>query len=337
MNTPFRPAVDNCDVEISIVTPMHNEELCVDEFCTRTDAVLKNISDSYEIVIVDDGSTDGTAERLRQLSSDYPNLRPLRLARNCGQSTAVYAGIQHSSGKYVVMMDGDLQNLPEEIPLLIDEIKKGYDLVSGSRVKRSENVVLRRFPSMVANYLVRATTGCQIRDMGGFKCLRGDIARQLRLRAGQHRLLPALVYTMGGAVSEVPISSPPRFAGESHYGIGRSLDVLFDIAMLWFQSSFKSRPLYLFGRVSLWLMVLGVAVLSWLLYDKVVLGIDMGSRPPFMATIVIFLSSLGFMSLGFILEILSDSLNAITGRKPYRIRSSDQEPAAESQTYRNAA
>ena len=331
MNSSVRPAV-----EISVVTPMYNEELCVREFCTRVDAVLNQITDSYEIIVVDDGSTDGTSGILRELSETLPNLRPLSLTRNCGQSAAVYAGLQHSIGEYVVVMDGDLQNVPEEIPILIDEIRKGYDLVSGWRQRRSESFVFRRLPSLIANFLLRVTTGCQIRDMGGFKCLRGEIARRLHLRAGQHRLLPALVHTMGGRLSEVVVSFPPRVAGKSHYGLGRSLDVLLDILMLWFQSSFKSRPLYLFGRASLWLLTFGSAVMAYLLYEKFVHNVDMGSRPPFIATIVIFLSSLGFMSLGFVLEILSDVYNALTDRKPYRVQVTHVQ-TAEDDGYRRAA
>jgi len=332
MESPFLPSF-----EVTVVTPMHNEEMCIGEFCARVDKTLRTIADSYEIVIVDDGSTDRTGAILQEISQANPHVRPVTLTRNCGQWAAVYAGIQQSAGRYVVVMDGDLQHLPEEIPLLIAEIRKGHDLVSGTRAKRRDGLLFRRFPSFVANLMIRATTGCHVRDMGGFKCLRGDIARRLRLRAGQHRLLPALVYAMGGSISEVPISNPPRFAGESHYGIARSLDVLFDIAMLWFQSSCKSRPLYLFGRVSLWLLLLGSAVMTWLLYEKFFHGVDMGSRPPFIATVVILLSSLGFMSVGFILEILSDMLNALTDGKPYRIKTVHLESTGEENAYRRAA
>lgn len=314
------PRIEQSDaVEISIVAPMHNEALCVDEFCTRVEAVLSQFSDSYEIVIVNDGSTDETRDKLDGFAASNPRLRHVRLARQSGQWAAIYAGFQSSRGEYVVMMDGDLQNRPEEIPLLINEIRKGFDLVSGRRAQRNDNVVLRRLPSALANWLLRKTTGCTVRDMGGFKCLRGEIAREFRMRAGFHRLLPAVVHLMGGSISEVPITNAPRFAGQSHYGIGRAIDVLFDVALLWFQSSCKSRPVYLFGRVSVSLAMLGAAVMFWLLNDKFTYGIDMGNRPPFLATVVIFLSSLGFMSLGFVLEFLSDLLNTVTDRKPYRI------------------
>lgn len=316
-------------VEITVVAPMHNERLCVAEFCTRVDAVLRKISSSYEIVVVNDGSTDDTGTLLDEFAAANPHVRHVRLSRQSGQWAAIYAGFQQSRGDYVIMMDGDLQHLPEDIPMLLAEIRKGYDLVSGRRARRIDSFWLRRIPSALANWLLRATTGCTVRDMGGFKCLRGEIARDLRLRAGFHRLLPALVHLMGGTVSEVATTNGQRFAGQSHYGLARSIDVLFDIVLLGFQTSCKSRPVYLFGRVSLTLALVGAAVLSWLLFDKFAYGVDMGSRPPFMATVVLFLASLGFMSLGFVLEFLSDLLNAVTHRKPYRIASITQHESAE--------
>lgn len=308
-------------VEVSVVAPMKNEEECVDEFCRRVSEVLTSTGEMFEVIVIDDGSTDSTAALLKHWAEADAHFRVVTLSRNCGQWAAVYAGLQQSRGRYVVVMDADLQNPPEEIPRLLAKIREGYDLVSGDRRKRSENFLLRRLPSMAANYLLRKTTGCGVRDMGGFKILRGDVARQLRLRAGQHRLLPALVHLMGGATAEIPVACPPRFGGQSHYGLGRSLDVFFDVVMLWFQSSFKSRPLYLFGRVSLGLFAFGTAIMAWLLYEKFMHGVHMGSRPPFIATVVIFLSALGFMSVGFVLELLSDTLNAVTQRMPYRITS----------------
>lgn len=332
MQLTFQPTV-----EVSVIAPMYNEKECVREFCSRVDAAMQRLTDSYEIIVVDDGSTDGTLDALNECALEYTSLRVVSLTRNSGQWAAVYAAIRHTRGVYVVVMDGDLQNPPEEIHLLVEEIRKGYDFVSGTRQKRSDGVILRQFPSRVANWLIRATTGCHVRDMGGFKCVRGDIARKLRLRAGQHRFLPALVHAMGGSISEVDVSFPPRFAGKSHYGLGRSLDVLFDIAMFWFQSSCKSRPLYLFGRISLSLFLFGSVVLTWLLFDKFVHNIDMGSRPPFIATVVIFLSAFGFLSVGFVLEILSDMFDAVLDRTPYRVKSSDSTMDTNDPVVRRAA
>lgn len=307
------------EIEVSVVAPMHNEAACAREFCTRTDRVLAGLGRSYEIIVVDDGSDDDTPRILEELLAELPRLRVARLARNSGQWAAVDAGISLSRGRYVVVMDADLQHLPEEIPLLLAEMDKGYDLVSGGRVGRREGLFSRRLPSLLANAILRATTGCPIRDMGGFKVIRGDIARRLNLRAGQHRLLPALVWLQGGAVSEVPVSAPERFAGRSHYGISRVIDVICDILVLWFQASFKARPVYLFGRVSLATFLAGALIFLWLLGEKLLLGEDMGSRPPFFVSLALIFGSIGFFTAGLVLEVISDTQSFVTGRKSYTI------------------
>ncbi len=307
-------------VAVSTVTPMHNEEECVEEFVRRTDAALAGLARPYEIIVVSDGSTDGTEARLEALAAVFPSLRAVCLSRNMGQCSAIDAGIQESRGDLVVVLDGDLQHLPEEIPLLVRKADEGFDLVSGSRGQRVESLLLRRIPSRIANWLLRRVSGCPVRDMGGFKCLRGDLARSLRLRAGQHRLLPALVWQRGGSVSEVIVSAPPRFAGKSHYGLSRSLDVLFDIVMLWLQNSFKSRPIYLFGRLALVLLAIDAVIMPILLYQKIVHDQDMGTRPPFLVAIMLFLAALFLLTSGFMLELVSDSLNATSGVRPWVVR-----------------
>ncbi|WP_415518221.1 MAG: glycosyltransferase family 2 protein [Desulfovibrio aminophilus] len=307
-------------IELSVVTPMHNEELCIREFHRRVTSVLSEFGIEYEVVIVNDGSTDSTGAIIRELADADPRLTGVFLARNRGQCTAIYAGMQHSRGKYVVIMDGDLQHPPEELPALVTTIREGWDMVKGVRTNRSESLVLRRIPSRIANYLLRATSKCDVKDMGGLSILRGDLARTLHLREGQHRLLPALVHGLGGSVAEVPTSAPPRFAGKSHYGIGRSVDVLFDIILLWFQNSFKQRPVYLFGRIALFLFLAASVIMAWLLYGKIFYGEHMGTRPPFLGAVLFYLASLGFMSTGFILEVLSNVLAAQTDVKPYQVR-----------------
>lgn len=299
---------------------MHNEELCVEEFVRRADAALRATGRTYELVVVSDGSTDGTNDRLRALCARTPALRAILLSRNSGQCNALYAGIQESRGDRVVVMDGDLQHAPEEIHLLLEELDRGHALVSGSRGPRSESLLVRRLPSRLANWMLRAVTGCPVRDMGGFKAMQGEIARSLRLRAGHHRLLPALVWMRGGSVSEVIVTAPPRFAGRSHYGISRSVDVLFDIVMLWFQASFKSRPIYLFGRIGLALLALDAMVGAWLVYDRVTTGHALTERPLFFVVIVLFLAALFTIASGFMLELLSDTLNTVGRVRPYVVR-----------------
>lgn len=312
--------IETAVVQVSVVSPMHNEEASAREFCQRVDTALRSCCESYEIVVVNDASQDDTEKILRQMVGELPCLRVVHLMRNSGQCAGIFAGLQESCGQLVVVMDSDLQHLPEELPLLINKAREGYDIVSGCRQKRVESLFLRRIPSLVANWLLRTTTGCPAKDMGGYKCLRGDIARRLNLRSGYHRLLPALVWGMGGSLAEVPIAAPPRTAGKSHYGISRAFDVACDIMMLWFKNSFKARPLYLFGRIALALFVFGSLIMLWLLVDKFVFGEAMGTRPPFMFSILFLLSSMGFMATGFVLEQLSETYNVLTDSKPYRVR-----------------
>lgn len=319
-STPEHSASASSAVDISVVAPMHNEELCVQEFVRRTDEAMRALGRTYEIVIVSDGSTDGTERLLREAAAAYPALRAFFLARNVGQCGALYAGIQHSRGRFVVVTDGDLQHRPEDIRLLVDRLDAGWSLVSGSRTNRKESLISKRVPSLIANWLLRRVTGCEIRDMGGFKALDGDIARSLRLRPGHHRLLPALVHMRGGSTTEVFIEAQKRFAGASHYGISRSFDVVFDVLMLGFQSSFKARPLYLFGRIGVLLLLVDGVVMPWLLWEKFAHGVDMGTRPPFMVAIMFFLAALFFLAMGFVLELLTDANNAIGDTRPYIVR-----------------
>jgi len=305
---------------ISVVTPMHNEEACVEEFVRRTDAALGAMGRSYEIIVVSDGSTDRTEEMVWKLRERHPSLRGVFLARNGGQCTALYAGIQESRGDVVVVMDGDLQHLPEEIHLLVERMDDGTALVSGSRTGRTESLVLRRLPSRLANAMLRRVSGCPIRDMGGFKAIRGDVARALRLRPGHHRLLPALVWMRGGSVAEVFVSAPPRFAGQSHYGLGRSMDVLFDVVMLWFQGATRSRPMYLFGRVGLAVFAMDALVGAWLLWEKLYRGEPLTERPMFFVVVMLFLAALFMLAMGFVLELLSDAVNGIGNGRPYVVR-----------------
>ncbi|MEY4821988.1 MAG: hypothetical protein RLY72_1640 [Planctomycetota bacterium] len=307
-------------IEISVVAPVYNEELCIEEFMRRTDAALRATGLSHEIVIVSDGSTDATDRLLREGAARYPSLRAVLLARNIGQCGALYAGIQHACGRVIVVTDGDLQHKPEDIIVLYTKLQEGFTLVSGNRAGRKESLLTKRIPSRIANWLLRQVTGCEIRDMGGFKALDGDMARSLRLRPGHHRLLPALVHMRGGSTAELWIECQERFAGKSHYGLSRSFDVIFDVLMLGFQASFKSRPLYLFGRIGVMLLLVDGIVMPWLLWEKFAHGVDMGTRPPFLVAIMFFLAALFFLAMGFVLELLTDANNAIGASKPYVVR-----------------
>lgn len=308
------------DPVVSVVVPMFNEADCLPEFRRRTTTALDALGEPWEIVAVSDGSTDATNDRLAAWATADDRLRALYLTRNTGQWAALSAGFRVARGAFVVVMDADLQNRPEDIPRLVAEARRGFDLVSGRRTNRPESAVWRLLPSRAANAMLRATTGCPARDMGGFKCLRGDVARKLRLRAGQHRLLPALVHLMGGSISEVDVHADARFAGTSKYGIGRTVDVLFDILMLWFQASFKARPIYLFGRISLVTVLVSMAAFVWIGVDRVLFGTPMTERPLFFVSMGTGLAALMLVGFGFVLELLSDTHGRVAGQEPFLVR-----------------
>ena len=307
--------------KITIVSPMHNESACASEFIRRVTAVMDEQFPNYECLIVDDGSTDDTATIVREHLPKHPNVRLISLARNSGQWAATYAGISESTGDYVVIMDSDLQNLPEEIPCLVTVAIDGqYALVSGKR-NRTDSVLLRQLPSRIANAILRWVTQCPSKDMGGFKCIQGELARKLHIRAGQHRFLPILIWQQGGSVVDVPVSFPPRFAGTSHYGLSRIIDVFFDILLFWLQTRCKNRPFYLFGRISAYLTLLSLSAIGWTIYQKLWLGIHMGTRPLFLGGLIGLVLSTLFLTMGFILEITSTIQHKVCQEKPYFIRS----------------
>jgi glycosyltransferase involved in cell wall biosynthesis len=309
-------------IKISVVVPFYNEQELVGEFCARNNDVLKKIGLEYEILAVDDGSQDGTAAILGQMAGKFPKLRVLTMARNRGQSTAIAAGIKNSRGDYVVIMDGDLQHLPEEIPLFIEKMEQGFDLVSGRRKNRKESLLLRRIPSFFANVLLKMATKTPASDMGGFKCIRGDLLRKIQIRPGYHRFFPALIHMMGGTVTEVNISAPKRPKGKSKYGLSRSIDVFLDILMLWFESSFRSRPLFLLGRISVFMFVFASAIFVWLLYEKLFRGYPMAIRPPFMISMLLFILSFLFFFQAIMLELISRMLQKLLGIDNFVIKES---------------
>lgn len=305
-------------IEISTVTPMRNELPCVREFVRRVDSVLRATSNEYEIIVVNDGSTDGTGDLLNELTAEFPRLRPVHLNRSFGQALATDSGFQHSIGHFVVMLDGDLEQPPEEIPKLIAEARKGFDLVSGQRTKRTINRFLRAIPSRAANWLLRKATGCEVRDMGGIKCVRGEIARSLQLRPGHHRFLPALIHVLGGSVTEIPVATSPRFAGQSHYGISRTVDVLMDVFQFWMLTSGKGRPVYLFGRLGL--MLLAAASLSLLTcVGSFFSGNALSTWPLLILSGAFAVAAATTATIGVGLELLSEIHGATIDRRSLRV------------------
>ncbi len=249
-------------VQLSTVVPLHNEEGNVQPLYDALIAVLDGLGRTYELVFVDDGSSDGTAAALATLAEADPRVVVITLRRNFGQTGALAAGIDHASGEVLVTLDGDLQHDPRDIPALLAAIDGGADIASGWRQRRTDvDPWLRTLPSRVANSWVRALTGVALRDFGTtFKAYRREIARELELSPDMHRFVPVLAAQRGARIVEVPIASRPRHSGLSHYGIGRMWGVLVDLIVLKFLTSYVARPLRAFAAVGLPLFGLGFLV-----------------------------------------------------------------------------
>src|SRR5579883_1754650 len=256
---------------LSIVIPIHNEEHSILPLYDRLTLVLEQVQRPYEILFVDDASTDRSFELLANLVETDGHLKVIRLRRNFGQTAALSAGFHEAKGDVIIAMDGDLQHAPEDIPALLRKIDEGYDIASGWRKNRVDNAILRKIPSRIANWMMAKASGVELRDFGTtFKAYRAEVLKDVNLYGELHRFIPALASFYGARVAEVPIRNVPRQAGRSHYGLGRTLHVMFALLTLKFLLHYLTRPMHFFGRVGLTLFGLGGAILAFLAARKLV-------------------------------------------------------------------
>src|ERR1700739_1412012 len=249
---------------LSIVIPIHNEEPSILPLYDRLTAVPEQLQRPYEILFVDDASTDRSFELLANLVETDEHLKVIRLRRNFGQTAALSAGFHEAEGEIIIAMDGDLQHAPEDIPALLRKIDEGYDIASGWRKERVDNALTRKIPSRVANWLMAKASGVELRDFGtAFKAYRAEVLKDIHLYGELPRFIPALASFYGARVAEVPISNTPRITGESHYGLGRTSHVLFDILTIRFLLKYFTRPMHFFGAIGLAGSVSGTAMLLY--------------------------------------------------------------------------
>src|SRR5580698_10003468 len=237
---------------LSIVVPIHNEEHSILPLYDRLTPVLVALGRPYEILFIDDASTDRTYELLSNLVQTDPHLKVVRLRRNFGQTAALSAGFHEARGKIIIAMDGDLQHAPEDIPALLNKIDEGYDIASGWRKERVDNPITRKIRSRIANWMMSKASGIELRDFGTtFKAYRAEVLKDVHLYGELHRFIPALASFYGARVVEVPIQNPPRGGGVSHYGLSRTFRVLFDILTIRFLLRYATRPMHFFGAIGL--------------------------------------------------------------------------------------
>ena len=305
---------------ISVVVPIYNEEESLPELVEQLLEALRPFEESFELVLVNDGSTDGTATVLRRLSSEVPELVGVLLRKNYGQTAAMAAGFDVASGEIVVSLDGDLQNDPADIPLLINKLREGYDLVSGWRFQRKDAALQRKLPSMIANRLIGKVTGVSLHDYGcSLKAYRQEVLNDMRLYGELHRFLPVLANIEGARITEVKVNHRGRQYGQSKYGIDRTFRVLMDLLTVWFMNRFLTRPMYVFGFGGLVAIAASLFASTYLFIIKI-MGEDIANRPLFTLALVSGLAGVQLFCFGLLSELQIRTYHESQGRPIYRIR-----------------
>ncbi len=308
---------------LSVVIPVHNEEPSILRLYDRLTAVLASIGQPYEIIFVDDASTDRSFDLLTNLVETDGHLKVVRLRRNFGQTAALSAGFHEAQGEIVVSMDGDLQHAPEDIPALLAKIDEGYDIASGWRKNRVDNPLTRKLPSRIANWMMAKVSGIELHDFGTtFKAYRAEILKDIHLYGELHRFIPALASVYGARVAEVPIQNIPRASGDSHYGLGRTLHVMWDIVTIKFMLNYFTRPMHLFGNLGLVSTLLGGGVLGYLAFHKLTTGHDivLEHGPLMVGGGLLLLAGLLMFSTGLLGEVLMRTYFESQGRRIYAVR-----------------
>src|SRR4030095_14024197 len=284
--------------DLSVIIPIYNEFENVDGLHGELDAALRGLCLTYELIFVDDGSRDGSFARLQALRESDQRVTVIKLARNFGQTAALAAGLAHSAGDDVVLIDGDRQNDPADIPRLLAQRHTGADLVAGWRVQRQDPWLPRRVPSQIANWLIGMITGVRLHDYGcTLKLIRGDLARSLRLYGEMHRFIPALIGDLGGQIAELPVNHRPRVAGVSKYGLSRTLRVMLDLATVKFLSMYSTRPIHIFGVVGLLSTLAGLLITAWLGFERVFLDIRLAGRPIVLLGVLLTVMGMQFITM----------------------------------------
>jgi len=312
----------NDAVELSIVIPLFNEEESVEPLYAQLQEALESLEQNYEIIVVDDGSTDRSFELLKGLHAQDKRLKVIRFRRNFGQTAAFAAGFEHAQGQVVVTMDADLQNDPADIPRLLEKLEEGYDVVSGWRVERWKSAWLtRRLPSVVANRLISETTGVHLHDYGcSLKAYRSEVVKNINLYGELHRFIPAMASWMGVSVTEIPVHYQPRQFGRSKYGLSRTIKVVLDLLTVRFLLSYATRPIHIFGSLGLAMSGLGGILGLYLSVVKLALGQDIGSRPLLLLAILLMVLGVQMITMGLLGELVVRTYHESQGKRIYVVR-----------------
>lgn len=308
-------------VNISVIVPVYNEAKNLPELWKGLQTNLPAISSEWEIIFIDDGSTDKSWAVLNEISQNNTLVKSIRFRRNFGQTAAMAAGIEHSKGDIIIFMDADLQNDPSDIPALIDKINEGYDLVSGWRKNRKDRFFGKRLPSKIANSLIRKVSSVKIHDLGcSLKAYRREIIKDIKLYGEMHRFLPVLAARLGARIAEIPVKHHPRRHGKSHYGLKRTFKVLLDLLTVQFMRSYSTKPIYLYGGFALLNLFLGVLSGLAVIFMKIFWGTDMTGNPFLLLTVLFVLITLLLALMGIQAEVMVRIYHQQGRVKQYYIR-----------------
>ncbi|NET73927.1 MAG: glycosyltransferase family 2 protein, partial [Sphaerospermopsis sp. SIO1G2] len=292
-------------LDVSVVVPIKDERESLPLLLEAIAETLKSSHLSYEIICVDDGSTDNSPEFLKQQAQQRTDLKAVILRRNYGQSAAMSAGFNYATGKAIVTLDADLQNDPADIPMLLAKLNEGYDLVSGWRKNRQDGAVNRLLPSKIANWLIRRTTSVDIHDYGcSLKAYRAELVADMNLYGELHRFLPALAYIEGARITELPVRHHARRFGTSKYGISRTFRVLMDLLTIIFMKKFLTRPMHVFGLLGLLSMLLGGGIGIYLTFLKFAFQLNIGNRPLLILAVLLLVTGVQLFCFGLLAELL---------------------------------
>jgi glycosyltransferase involved in cell wall biosynthesis len=314
--------------ELSIVIPVYNESPNIKDLYDELTTALERAGQSFEVIAVDDGSTDDTFDQLARLQARDPRLRVIRFRRNFGQTAAFAAGFAYARGRLVVTMDGDRQNDPADIPRMAACADHGVDIVAGWRKDRKDTLVTRRIPSMLANKLISWATGVDLHDYGcSLKVFRAEVVKPLRLYGEMHRFLPAIASQMGVTIEEVVVNHRPRKAGASKYGLSRTIRVILDLVTVKFLLSYSTRPLQIFGLVGLGAAALGSVITAYLGYVRLVLQLPIADRTPLLliGVLLVFIG-VQLITFGLLAEVLARTYYESQNKPVYAIREVLQTP-----------
>lgn len=307
--------------ELSVIVPFFNEENTVVPIYEEISTAMAATGLRYELVFINDGSRDSTLVKLRQIAEADANVLVLDLLRNYGQTAAMMAGFDHSKGDIIIAMDGDGQNDPAEIPALLAELEKGYDVVSGWRKNRQDKRLARRLPSKIANWLISKVTGTHLHDYGcSLKAYRRHVIDGVRLYGEMHRFIPIYTVWQGGRIAELPVNHRARLHGVSKYGLNRVFKVLLDLLLVSFLERYMNKPIYVFGGVGILLLMFSILTASYAVWLKLIEGVSFISTPLPMLTGTFFTTGLICVLMGFLAELIMRTYYESQGKSIYQVR-----------------